>query len=127
MIWKRSLGKPVDIARTMAVTPEMSLPCCEGDNSPRKDSNDSDSNGGLRLKRDITEYGEFVRSFNAPQIDEKFEQLGIIANVFIVAPESLGPLIEGTPSIKKDAQRFIQLRDDYKNAKLASRLSSLWN
>ncbi|XP_059278177.1 exocyst complex component SEC10b-like [Lycium ferocissimum] len=83
--------------------------------------------GGLRLKRDITEYGEFVRSFNAPQVDEKFEQLGIIANVFIVAPESLGPLFEGTPSIKKDAQRFIQLRDDYKNAKLASRLSSLWN
>ncbi|XP_070052790.1 exocyst complex component SEC10b-like [Nicotiana tomentosiformis] len=83
--------------------------------------------GGLRLKRDITEYGEFVRSFNAPQIDEKFEQLGIIANVFIVAPESLGPLFEGTPSIKKDAQRFIQLRDDYKSAKLASRLSSLWN
>ncbi|TMW86736.1 hypothetical protein EJD97_020945, partial [Solanum chilense] len=61
--------------------------------------------GGLRLKRDITEYGEFVRSFNAPQVDEKFEQLGIIANVFIVAPESLGPLFEGTPSIKKDAQR----------------------
>nr|XP_016514884.1 PREDICTED: exocyst complex component SEC10 [Nicotiana tabacum] len=83
--------------------------------------------GGLRLKRDITEYGEFVRSFNAPQIDEKFEQLGIIANVFIVAPESLGPLFEGTPSIKKDAQRFIQLRDDYKSAKLASRLSSLWH
>uniref|UniRef100_A0A3Q7IDA4 Exocyst complex component Sec10-like alpha-helical bundle domain-containing protein n=1 Tax=Solanum lycopersicum TaxID=4081 RepID=A0A3Q7IDA4_SOLLC len=61
--------------------------------------------GGLRLKRDITEYGEFVRSFNAPQVDEKFEQLEIIANVFIVAPESLGPLFEGTPSFKKDAQR----------------------
>lgn len=33
--------------------------------------------GGLRLKRDITEYGEFVRSFNAPSIDEKFELLGM--------------------------------------------------
>jgi hypothetical protein len=33
--------------------------------------------GGLRLKRDITEYGDFVRSFNAPSIDEKFEQLGM--------------------------------------------------
>ncbi|CAI9095527.1 OLC1v1031508C2 [Oldenlandia corymbosa var. corymbosa] len=82
--------------------------------------------GGLRLKRDITEYGEFVRSFNAPSVDEKFELLGIMANVFIVAPESLSSLFEGTPSIKKDAQRFIQLRDDYKSAKLASRLSSLW-
>ncbi|KAL6560758.1 Exocyst complex component 5 [Orobanche gracilis] len=82
--------------------------------------------GGLRLKRDITEYGEFVRSFNAPTVDEKFELLGILANVFIVAPESLSSLFEGTPSIRKDAQRFIQLRDDYKSAKLAARLSSLW-
>ncbi|RVX10086.1 Exocyst complex component SEC10a [Vitis vinifera] len=82
--------------------------------------------GGLRLKRDITEYGEFVRSFNAPTVDEKFELLGIMANVFIVAPESLSSLFEGTPSIRKDAQRFIQLREDYKTAKLASRLSSLW-
>ncbi|XP_075520821.1 exocyst complex component SEC10b-like [Primulina tabacum] len=82
--------------------------------------------GGLRLKRDITEYGEFVRSFNAPTVDEKFELLGIMANVFIVAPESLSSLFEGTPSIRKDAQRFIQLRDDYKSAKLASKLGSLW-
>ncbi|KAB2011900.1 hypothetical protein ES319_D09G051800v1 [Gossypium barbadense] len=85
------------------------------------------TSGGLRLKRDITEYGEFVRSFNAPTVDEKFELLGILANVFIVAPESLSSLFEGTPSIRKDAQRFIQLRDDYKSAKLASRLSSLWS
>ncbi|KAH6813435.1 exocyst complex component sec10 [Perilla frutescens var. frutescens] len=83
--------------------------------------------GGLRLKRDITEYGEFVRSFNAPTVDEKFELLGIMANVFIVAPESLSTLFEGTPSIRKDAQRFIQLRDDYKSAKLAARLASLWS
>lgn len=82
--------------------------------------------GGLRLKRDITEYGEFLRSFHAPSIDEKFEALGILANVFIVAPESLSTLFEGTPSIRKDAQRFIELRDDYKSAKLAAKLSSLW-
>ncbi|XP_048421439.1 LOW QUALITY PROTEIN: exocyst complex component SEC10a [Pyrus x bretschneideri] len=82
--------------------------------------------GGLRLKRDITEYGEYVRSFNAPSVDENFELLGIMANVFIVAPESLSTLFEGTPSIRKDAQRFIELREDYKSAKLAARLSSLW-
>ncbi|GKD47789.1 exocyst complex component SEC10, partial [Tanacetum coccineum] len=33
--------------------------------------------GGLRLKRDITEYGDFVRSFNAPTVDEKFESLSM--------------------------------------------------
>ncbi|KAF2291173.1 hypothetical protein GH714_020506 [Hevea brasiliensis] len=83
--------------------------------------------GGLRLKRDITEYGEFVRSFNAPSIDENLNCWACkVANVFIVAPESLSALFEGTPSIRKDAQRFIQLREDYKSAKLASKLSSLW-
>ncbi|KAL8554697.1 hypothetical protein ACS0TY_002763 [Phlomoides rotata] len=82
--------------------------------------------GGLQLKRDTTEYAELVRSFNAPTVDEKFELLGILPNVFIVAPESLASLVEATPSIRKDAQRFVQLRDDYKSAKLASKLSSLW-
>ncbi|XP_042394819.1 exocyst complex component 5-like [Zingiber officinale] len=81
--------------------------------------------GGLRLKRDITEYGEFVRSFSAPSIDEKFELLGIVANCFIVAPESLASLFEGTPSsIRKDALRFIQLREDFKTAKISSMLHS---
>ncbi|XP_020571289.1 exocyst complex component 5 [Phalaenopsis equestris] len=81
--------------------------------------------GGLRLKRDITEYGDFVRRFNAPSIDEKFELLGIMANVFIVAPESLASLFEGTPGIQKDGLRFVQLRDDYRTAKIASRISSI--
>ena len=31
-----------------------------------------------------------------------------MANVFIVAPESLSTLFEGTPSIRKDAQRYHQ-------------------
>uniref|UniRef100_A0A1J3CAV2 Exocyst complex component SEC10 n=1 Tax=Noccaea caerulescens TaxID=107243 RepID=A0A1J3CAV2_NOCCA len=85
--------------------------------------------GGLQLKRDINAYGGFVKSFNTPAVDEKFELLGIIANVFLVAPESLSSLstlFEGSPTIRKDAERFIQLREDYKSAKLATRLSSLW-
>jgi hypothetical protein len=32
--------------------------------------------GGLRLKRDVAEFTEFVRSFKAPAVDEKFELLG---------------------------------------------------
>ncbi|KAL4199583.1 hypothetical protein AMTRI_Chr03g51900 [Amborella trichopoda] len=75
--------------------------------------------------RDITEYGEFVRSFNAPAVDEKFELLGIMANVFIVSPDSLASLFEGSPNIRRDAFRFIQLREDFKSAKIASRLNSL--
>ncbi|CAA6658071.1 unnamed protein product [Spirodela intermedia] len=83
------------------------------------------ASGGLRLKRDITEYGEFVRSFNAPSVDEKFEQLSIIANVFIVAPESLASLFEGNPSIRQEALRFIQLREDFRSARIASRLNAI--
>ncbi|XP_071691097.1 exocyst complex component SEC10a-like [Rutidosis leptorrhynchoides] len=85
------------------------------------------ASGGLKLKRDITEYGDFIRNFNTPTVDEKFESLSIMANIFIVAPESLASLIEGTPSIKKEAQRFVQLRDDYRSAKLASKLHSVWH
>ncbi|KAJ0470031.1 hypothetical protein HanIR_Chr14g0714381 [Helianthus annuus] len=50
-----------------------------------------------------------------------------MANIFIVAPESLSSLFEGTPRILKDAQRFIQLREDYKSAKIAAKLSYLWS
>jgi hypothetical protein len=32
--------------------------------------------GGLRLKRDISEYADFVRSFKAHSIDQRFELLG---------------------------------------------------
>ncbi|KAJ8635620.1 hypothetical protein MRB53_009887 [Persea americana] len=81
--------------------------------------------GGLRRKRDKTENGEYVRSFHASSVDEKFELLGIMANVFSVAPESLSTLFEGTPSIRKDTLRFIQLREDFKTAKTASRLNAL--
>ncbi|KAH7315213.1 hypothetical protein KP509_21G040200 [Ceratopteris richardii] len=82
--------------------------------------------GGLRLKRDATEYADFVRSFKAPAVDEKFETLGTLVNVFIVAPESLFTLIDGSlRGCRKEALRFIELRDDYKSAKIASRVSIL--
>jgi len=43
--------------------------------------------GGLRIKRDITEYGDFVRSFNAPSVDEKFELLGMyVVNSMLLCP-----------------------------------------
>jgi hypothetical protein len=54
------------------------------------------ASGGLRLKRDVSEYAEFVRSFKAPAVDEKFELLGTLVNVFIVAPESLPTLVDGS-------------------------------
>jgi hypothetical protein len=78
------------------------------------------------LKRDVSEYAEFVRSFKAPAVDEKFELLGTLVNVFIVAPESLPTLVDGSlKQARAEAVRFIELREDYKSAKIASRFSSL--
>ncbi|BBN08731.1 exocyst complex component 5 [Marchantia polymorpha subsp. ruderalis] len=83
------------------------------------------ASGGLRLKRDVSEYAEFVRSFKAPVVDEKFEQLGTLVNVFIVAPESLPTLLDSSLKLaRKDALRFIQLREDYKSAKIATRFTT---
>ncbi|PWA40496.1 exocyst complex component Sec10-like protein [Artemisia annua] len=47
------------------------------------------ASGGLKLKHDINEYGDFLQNFNTPTVDEKFESLSIMANIFFVAPESL--------------------------------------
>ncbi|XP_073393124.1 exocyst complex component SEC10b isoform X4 [Physcomitrium patens] len=53
--------------------------------------------GGLRLKRDVSEYAAFARRFMTPAVDEKFVLFGIL----------------------------IELRDDYKKAKVANILSSM--
>lgn len=84
------------------------------------------ASGGLRLKRDVSEYAEFVRSFKAPAVDEKFELLGTLVNVFIVAPDSLPTLVDSSlKQARTEAMRFIELREDYRSAKIASRLTAL--
>uniref|UniRef100_A0A7I4E8W1 Exocyst complex component Sec10 n=1 Tax=Physcomitrium patens TaxID=3218 RepID=A0A7I4E8W1_PHYPA len=84
------------------------------------------ASGGLRLKRDVSEYAEFVRSFKAPAVDEKFELLGTLVNVFIVAPDSLPTLVDSSlKQARAEAMRFIELREDYRSAKIASRLTAL--
>ena len=45
-----------------------------------------------------------MHRFNAPAVDQKFELVGILANVFIVTPESLPTLFEGN-NIKAQEQQ----------------------
>lgn len=45
--------------------------------------------GGLRLKRDVSEYAEFVRSFKAPAVDEKFKLLGTWVSTIQACIDSL--------------------------------------
>ncbi|KAG0559057.1 hypothetical protein KC19_10G075500 [Ceratodon purpureus] len=80
--------------------------------------------GGLQVKRDVAEFTEFVRSFKAPAVDEKFERLGTLVNVLIVSTESLPTVIDSSlKEAREEAVRFVKLREDFKKAKLESRIS----
>ncbi|KAG0553793.1 hypothetical protein KC19_12G039600 [Ceratodon purpureus] len=82
--------------------------------------------GGLRLKRDVLEYADCVRRFKIPTVDEKFSLLGTMVNVFIVAPESLPTLVDGTlRDVRDEVLRLIELRDDYKKAKVGNIVNSM--
>eukprot|EP00271_Cylindrocystis_brebissonii_P012665 TRINITY_DN3160_c0_g1_i1.p1 TRINITY_DN3160_c0_g1~~TRINITY_DN3160_c0_g1_i1.p1 ORF type:complete len:828 (+),score=228.71 TRINITY_DN3160_c0_g1_i1:254-2737(+) len=75
--------------------------------------------GGLRLKRDVSEYADFLRHFKVPAVDERLEKMGTLVNLFIVAPESLPGLVgDGSNMKREEALLYVQLRDDYKSAKV---------
>jgi len=74
----------------------------------------SPGTGGLKLLRDLTEYKEHAKLFNSESIVEKFEVLREIANVHLVAPESLNSLIEETKMNRQDILQFVRLRSDYR-------------
>lgn len=40
--------------------------------------------------------------------DHTFHSYISMANVFIVAPESLSSLLEGTPNMRKDAMKYVE-------------------
>lgn len=75
--------------------------------------------GALRLKRDMAEYIDTMRKFNSNEVLNQFETLQQLVNVFIVAPESLLGLVDGTLRMShKDALKYVQLREDFKTAKI---------
>eukprot|EP00959_Pyramimonas_sp_CCMP1952_P414502 8684690-Pyramimonas_sp.AAC.1 len=102
--------------------------------------------GGLRLKRDLTEYSEAVTSFltckQNPSLEAKFKSLCSLPNIFIVPPErriftpylpnskgmvcvmamrSLPGLIDGNSQIaREEFLRYMTRRADYQSSKLAS-------
>ncbi|CAI7890242.1 unnamed protein product [Closterium sp. NIES-54] len=79
--------------------------------------------GGLRLKRDVSEYADSIRAFKTPTVDELFESLSSLVNLFIVAPDSLRTLVDSSHLSHKDALIYIQLRDDYKSARIAQQFA----
>lgn len=78
--------------------------------------------GALKLKRDMAEYIDAIRGFGLQPLEQLFENLQQLVNVFIVAPESLVALVDGTLRIShKDAMKYIQLREDFRSARVEGR------
>ncbi|CAD7697583.1 unnamed protein product [Ostreobium quekettii] len=78
--------------------------------------------GALKLKRDMAEYVGAVRTFGLQPLEQLFEHLQQLANVFIVAPESLVALVDGTLRMShKEAMKYIHLREDFRSARVEGR------
>lgn len=72
--------------------------------------------GALLLMKDIREYQETVQTFHLPVVEEKFEVLQHLVNIFAVPRESIPMLIADDPKLAafpaKELDHFIRLRVD---------------
>ena len=80
--------------------------------------------GGMRLLRDCSEYRDLVRRLQlaaaAPAVADSFEQLREAANLFVVPPGNLRPLLEeGALLSRLDAAErlaLVRLRSDFQSS-----------
>ncbi|CAO3671954.1 unnamed protein product [Rhizopus stolonifer] len=77
--------------------------------------------GGLLVTKDVAKYQELIKMFKIPALDERFEMLRQLGNIFVVKPEILksilseGYLARLDPSI---LYPYLEKRTDFKTAKL---------
>jgi hypothetical protein len=76
--------------------------------------------GGMRLMRDLAEYRELVRKLHVPAtVEEGFAQLKEAANIFVVPPSNLRPLLEESSLLARlsAAERvgLVRQRTDFKS------------
>jgi recyclin-1 len=79
-------------------------------------------NGAMNIICDINEYRKAVKEFNNPFLDELFESLQALCNIFIVKPENLPQVCSEEPYTSFDRSvlsSLVALRADYKTNKLA--------
>ncbi|KAK9825577.1 hypothetical protein WJX74_007103 [Apatococcus lobatus] len=77
--------------------------------------------GALRWKRDVNEYTETLQVVRIQAIDEKMEELASMANMLVVAPDSLLGLVDSSMRIShRTALATIRLREDFRTAKVGS-------
>ncbi|EJW86320.1 hypothetical protein WUBG_02769 [Wuchereria bancrofti] len=79
------------------------------------------SQGAMLLLCDINEYRKCILSWKIPEIGKQFEALHALANLLVVVPENLNEACSSQLLIDTDRRMinsFIQLRMDYRTAKL---------
>ncbi|CAB4489655.1 exocyst complex component Sec10 [Rhizophagus irregularis] len=75
--------------------------------------------GGLVLTKDIAKYQETVALFKIPQLDDRFEMLRQLGNLFIVKPEILKSVLNEGHLVKIDVKYllpYLQVRTDFRSA-----------
>ncbi|KAI7864046.1 exocyst complex component Sec10-like protein [Spinellus fusiger] len=77
--------------------------------------------GGLLVTKDIAKYQEMVRMFKLPSLDDRFEMLRQIGNIFLVKPEILRSILSEGYLARLDPSSlypYLERRVDFKSAKL---------
>lgn len=79
--------------------------------------------GAMLVICDVNEYRRSIKDFKIPLILELFEKLHALCNLLVVVPENLKQVCSGEQLVGLDKSvlmSFIQLRTDYRSAKLAT-------
>ncbi|KAI8076652.1 exocyst complex component Sec10-like protein [Gilbertella persicaria] len=77
--------------------------------------------GGLLVTKDIAKYQEVIRMFKIPALDERFEMLRQLGNIFVVKPEILKSILSEGYLARLDPSvlyPYLEKRIDFKTAKL---------
>ncbi|KAI8095157.1 exocyst complex component Sec10-like protein [Thamnidium elegans] len=77
--------------------------------------------GGLLVTKDIAKYQEAIRMFKLPGLDERFEMLRQLGNIFVVKPEILKSILSEGYLARLDPSvlyPYLEKRIDFKSAKL---------
>ncbi|GAN09236.1 exocyst complex component Sec10 [Mucor ambiguus] len=77
--------------------------------------------GGLLVTKDIAKYQEVIKMFKLPGLDERFEMLRQLGNIFVVKPEILKSILSEGYLARLDPSvlyPYLERRIDFKTAKL---------
>jgi hypothetical protein len=72
-------------------------------------------------KRDIAKYQEIFSSFGIPALNDRFEMLRQLGNIFVVKPEILPSILSKDFLARIDPKAlhpYLRMREDFKSAKI---------